>query len=363
MFRKFVKMVLFLSLFVLIFTGCSSKKTTIGENHLDLESSSRNLPSIPTTSELIVYSSRNENFVVPLLKKYEEETGAKVRALHAGDNVINKIKEEKNNVQADIFISNEVGALEHLRLEGLLQGYSPEGIDSIDEKYRAHDNSWFALSARTRVFIYNRDLITEEEMPKTIWALTDSKWKGQFAITRGGNGSMIGHVSALRNEWGDDLTSDWLAKIKSHAGSIMQGHGDIRRAVGAGEFSFGLVNNYYYHQQLREPSNNNVGVIYPDQKPTEMGAVLNAAGVGFIKGSPNQRNAQNFLQWVLLPENQKEFSFSSLEVPVNPEIETIGEAAKISEYRVHKMPLSQLGEVWVDTKALIEKSGLDLEIR
>ena len=266
-------------------------------------------------------------------------------------------------MQADIFISNDIGALEYLRIEGLLQGYEPKGIDTIEERYRAENNAWFALSARTRVLMYNKDLITEEQMPKTLWELTDSKWEGQFAITRGGNGGMIGHVSALRNEWGDEKTSEWLSIVKDNAGSIMQGHGDIRRSVGAGEFKFGLVNNYYYHQQLREPTHNNVGVIYPDQAEGEMGAVVNAAGVGFVKGAPNTLNAQKFLDWILLPENQRAFSYASLEVPINPAIEAIGEAARITDYKVHGMPLSELGRVWADTRALIEQSGLDLEIR
>ncbi|SHK00599.1 iron(III) transport system substrate-binding protein [Anaerobranca californiensis DSM 14826] len=315
------------------------------------------------TNELVVYSSRNETFVQQLLDKFQDETGITVRALHAGEGVFNRIKEEKNNVQGDIIIANDIGALEHLRMEGLLQGYKPQNVESIPEQFRAEDNSWIALSARTRVFIYNKDLITEEEMPKTVWELTDEKWKGQFAITRGGNGGMIGHVSALRYEWGDEKTSQWLSIIKDNAGAIMQGHGDIRRAVGAGEFKFGLVNNYYYHQQLREPENNNVGVIYPDQGEGEMGAVVNAAGVGFIKGAPNDKNAKIFLDWLLKPENQKAFSYASLEVPINPEIEAIPEAKKISEYKVHGMPLRDLGKYWLDTRQLIEKSGLDLEIR
>ncbi len=228
--------------------------------------------------------------------------------------------------------------------------------------YRAEDNSWFALSARTRVLMYNKDLITEEEMPKNIWDLTDPKWQGEFAITRGGNGGMIGHVSALRNEWGDEKTTEWIEKVKENAGGIMEGHGDIRRAVGAGEFTFGLVNNYYYHQQLQEPTDNNVGVIYPDQGEGEMGAVVNAAGVGFINGAPNADNAAIFLEWILQPENQREFSYASLEVPINPEIEAIEGAATIDDYQTHDMPLSQLGEVWEDTRELIESAGLDLDL-
>ena len=341
--------VLIMSLLLIFLAGCGQTGATPvsnGEN-----------------DELVVYSSRNETFVDALLEKFEADTGIKVKALHAGDAVVNRIVEESGNVQADIFISNDIGAMEHLRLEGLLKGVNPAGIETIGDHYRAEDQSWFALSARTRVLMYNKDLITEEEMPKTIAELTDPVWKDQFAITRGGNGGMISHVSALRYEWGDDQTLAWLTNVKDNAGAIMQGHGDIRRAVGSGEFKFGLVNNYYYHQQLGEPEHNNVGIIYPDQGGDEMGAVINAAGVAFIKGGPSTDSALIFAEWILQPENQREFSFSSLEVPINPEIEAVSDALPISEYNVHAMPLRELGSVWTDTRQLIEASGLDMELK
>ncbi len=315
------------------------------------------------SDELVVYSSRKEKFVQPLLDKFEKDTGIEVKALHADDTVINRIKEEKKRPQADILISNDIGAMEHLRLEDLLQGFEPKGIERIDEKYRAEDNSWYGLSARTRILMYNKDLITEEEMPKTMWELTDSKWKGQFAITRGGSPGLVAQTSALRQEWGDEKTLEWLKGIKENAGAIMKDHGEIKQAVGAGEYKFGLVNNYYYHQQLNEPTNNNVGAVYTDQGKDEMGVFVNAAGIAFIAGSPNEENAKKFIEWTLLPENQKEFSYASKEVPLDPEVQTTEEAARITDYKTMKMPLSELGEVWLDTKELIEKAGLDIEVK
>jgi iron(III) transport system substrate-binding protein len=210
-------------------------------------------------------------------------------------------------------------------------------------------------------------MITEEEMPKSIEDLFDAKWaevENGYAITRGGNGAMIGHVSALRYEWGDEKTADWIEAIQENAAGIFQGHGDIRRAVGAGEHSFGLVNNYYFHQQLLEPTDNNVGFIYADQGEGEMGAIANAAGVGLVKGAPNEANAKAFIEWVLKTENQLEFVGESLELPINPELDPPYEAAtKFSELKVQDMPLKELGKYFEDTKALIEQSGLDLELK
>jgi iron(III) transport system substrate-binding protein len=174
---------------------------------------------------------------------------------------------------------------------------------------------------------------------------------------------MLAHISALRAVWGDEKTEEWISKAKDNAGAITDGHGDIRKAVGAGEFPYGLVNNYYYHQQLLEPTDNNVGIVYPDQGPDAIGAFVNAAGVGFVADGPNPAAAVAFAEWVLLPENQKEFSYNSLEVPLNPDIEAPENAAAIDSYKVLEMPLSELGLVWEDTRDLVEKAGLALELK
>ena len=320
--------------------------------------------SVEEGDTLVVYSSRKEDFVQPLLDAFAEETGIEVEVLHGDDAVVNRLREEAGFVQADVFISNDAGSLEFLRLEGVLAPVGElEGVDSIAPAFRAEDDSWIGLSARTRALMYNTDLISENEMPQRIADLTDPEWKGRFAVTRGGNGSMIAHVSALRAAWGDETAEEWVRTIKENAGAVTDGHTDIRKAVGAGEFEFGLVNNYYYHQQLREPTDNRVAVIYPDQEDGEIGAFVNAAGIGFVADGPNPAAARAFGEWVLLPENQKLFVSTSLEVPLNPEIEAAEEAAPIDSYNVMSMPLSDLGVVWEDTRALIERAGLDLELK
>lgn len=316
-------------------------------------------------NELVVYSSRNEQFVSDLLDKFEEDTGISVSALHGVEPL--QLMEERNNVQADVFISNDVGALEYLKNEELLKATDPDNVDSIAEQYRAENNEWIALSSRARGFIYNKDLIAEEDVPSRMEDLMDEAFstvENGFAITRGGNGGMISNVSALRHEWGDERTADWVEAIQEHASGIYEGHGDIRRAVGEGIHSFGLVNNYYYHQQLLEPENNNVGFVYPDQADGEMGAIVNAAGVGLLNNSPNEDAAETFLNWLLEEENQLAFVGESLEVPINPELDPpFEEAIKLSDLTVQDMPLRELGNYFEDTRSLIEDAGLDLNLR
>lgn len=359
--KKKYTLFLFMSILVvvLLLPGCSSSPTTdsTGETPTD-------------NGEIVLYSNRNERFVQAMLDKFTEDTGIKVIALHGANPL--QIQEESNNVRADIFISNDLGALGYLDGKGLLKASNPAGIETIPIDFRADNNSYFAISARARGFIYNKDLITEDQMPKSIEDLTDPKWKSfnnGFAITRGGNSGMIGHVSALRYQWGDERTSDWIAAVKDNASGIYEGHGNIRKAVGAGEHVFGLVNNYYFHQQLIEPTDNNVGFIYIDQDEDQMGVVANAAGVGLVNGGPNEENALIFLEWLLLPENQVAFVGESLELLINSQFEAIYPPevepyiVDFNQLKVQDMPIKQLGYFFEDTRALIERSGLDLELK
>ncbi len=320
--------------------------------------------------KLVIYSNRNERFVQELLDKFSTDTGIEVVPLH-GANAL-QILEEGSNPRADIFISNDLGALGYLHLKGMLQGSAPSGIDTIPPQFRADDNTYFALSLRARGIIYNRDLISPENLPQSNEDFFDPRWAdvpGGYAITRGGNGGVIGHVSALRHQWGDEKTAQWITAIRQNAAGIYQGHGDIRRAVGAGEHAFGLVNNYYFHQQLLEPDNNSVGFIYLDQGAGQMGVIANAAGVGLVKREPKPENVLAFLEWLLVPENQILFVGASLELLINSEFGVEYPAVvaphvvSYDELVVQNMPSKELGRFFEDTTALIESSGLDLDLR
>ncbi len=319
-------------------------------------------PGGGSEGELVVYNARSETFVKPLLEQFESEMGIRVRVLSGREELVNQIEEERNNVRADIFISNDAGAMEYLRRQDLLAPNDAPALGKIDQRFRAADGSWVGLSARARVLIYNKNLISEEEMPESLRELADPEWAGRFMITRGGNISMVTHVAALRKAWGDEETRTWLSGLSENAGAITGGHTDIRRAVGAGEYLIGLVNNYYYHLQLEEDRDNNVGAVYPDQGEGEIGTFVNVAGVALINDGPNKETARAFIDWILEDEQQHEFSYHSKETPLNPDIPAPEGAKPIDRYRAMDINLANLGPHWPDAKELIQESGLDLGI-
>ena len=342
-------MVLVLVLGMLALTGCGEKAQPGDEN---------NQEELTETGKLVIYSGRKEQFIQPLIDKFTQETGIEVQLLSGGaSEYALKIMDERNNPQADFFFANDSGVMEKLRLEGLLQANNMAAINNIPTDFRAIDNSWVGLSARSRVFIYNKDLISEEEMPKSILDLADPQWKGQFAITIAGSEAMIAHLTALRVQLGDAAVEEFIEGMLANQPEILKGHTDIRKAVGAGELKFGLVNNYYYHLQLLEEKDNNVDAIYPDQEEGGLGTFVNVAGIATVKDAKNAYSAQKFLEFLLQPEQQEMFANLNYETPVLPGIPVADIARPIDSYRRAAVDLSKIGPEWDATIDLMEKVG------
>lgn len=356
MYKRLFKPVLFsiLMLTIILTIGCS--KFVPGQT------TDNKIEEPKTTNELVIYSARKEKYVKPLIEKFEAETGIKVKLLTGDESLVNKILVENENVHADIFFSTDVGALEYLRMKGALQPYDAPGAEQILNQYKTPDNSWYPLGARARVLMYNKELISAKEMPKNFGDLTDPKWKGQYMIPRGGNGSMVAHITALRAVWGDEKTKQWVQTLAENAGAIVKDHAEIRRAIGAGEYKIGVVNDNYFYQQLMEEKDNKVGIIYPDQGPDGIGVFVNVSGLGIVKGAPNMQAAQAFIDFVLKPEQLQLYSKVSSELPVStavtaPDFEGL---LKLGEFKEMKVPFDKIGSTWYDVKKLIEEAGMDM---
>jgi iron(III) transport system substrate-binding protein len=268
------------------------------------------------SGKLIVYSGRSEPLIQPVLAAFQAKYPQVEVLLKAGSNsqMANTLLEEKANPQADVFITTEVFTAHALSQEGIFQPYEPSGYQNLPDAYKADDASWVGLTQRMRVIMYNKDLVSLDELPASMFDLTDPKWKGQIAAAGSTNASMQAQIASMIQLVGQEQTEAWLNGLMENEVTFFGGHSDVRKAVGAGEFKLGLVNHYYYYLQLAEGSN--VGIIYPDQAPGEMGIISNATTAAIIQGSRNPDAARAFLDFLVSAEGQKIFAEGNYEYPL-----------------------------------------------
>lgn len=307
----------------------------------------------PASGQLVIYSGRSEALITPIIEAFKAKYPEITVELKSGKNneLAAAILEEKANPQADIFISTDMLTHINLSKEGVLRAATIAGTEGIAPELKAADGTWTSITARARVIMYNTTLVSADEAPKSIFDLTDPKWKGKIAATNTTSGAMQAHVAALKNEIGDEKTQEWLDGLVANEVTFFGGHTDIRKAVGAGEFAIGLVNHYYYELQKREATDNQVGVVYPDQGNGELGVMMNTTAIGQIEGSKNPANAALFAEFLFTPETQTLFAELNYEYPVVAGIKVADGVADPNSFRVKTIDMQVIAD---DVPAAIE---------
>ena len=256
------------------------------------------------SGELVIYSGRAEALIQPVIDAFKAQHPDVEVLLKSGSNseLANALLEEQNNPQADVFMTTELITIQSLAQQGMFESYRPQAADQIPAEFVGDENLWVGLTRRARVIMYNTDLVTEEEAPKSIFDLTDPKWRGQIALAGSTNGSIQAQIAAMRQLVGEEETESWLAGLIENEATFFGGHTDVRKAVGAGEFKIGLVNHYYYHLQKAEGSP--VGIVFPDQGSDQIGLITNATAAAIVKGTGNRPAAEVFINFLLSREDR-----------------------------------------------------------
>ncbi|PAY23633.1 iron ABC transporter substrate-binding protein [Dietzia natronolimnaea] len=269
---------------------------------------------------LVVYSGRSENLVGPLLAQIGERTGIDLEVRYASTpEMAAQIAEEGQASPADIFFSQDAGALGALSKEGLLAELDDTTIDVVPAEYRAADGTWVATSLRARVLVYDSEALEESEVPDTIDALTEPEWRGKvgYAPT---NASFQSFVTGLRVDRGDEAAEQWLRDFLANEPKTYDNNNALLEAADTGDVELGLTNHYYWYNTAQEKGEENMRARVHYLTQGDPGALVNVAGVGVLASSDRQEDALRVVQELLGEQAQLYFLEESSEYPVVPGI-------------------------------------------
>lgn len=305
----------------------------------------------PTT----VYSGREEELVAPLFDLYEEKTGNEIEVRY-GDSaeLAATILEEGGNSPADVFFSQDAGALGALEKEGRFSELGEDITGQVDARYRSGGGRWVGASGRARVIAYDSRELSGSDLPDSVLDLTGAEWEGRvgWAPT---NGSFQAFVTALRLQEGDEVAREWLEEMDENGAEAFADNSAIRDAIAAGEIDLGLINHYYVAQaQEEEGAGYPVKVHFP--RGGDAGAMVNVAGAGILAGSDQQEAAEEFVDFLLSPQAQRFFVEETKEYPLVDGIEADPAVVPLSEIEQPEIGLSNLDDLQ-GTLKLIEESG------
>ncbi len=308
-------------------------------------------------TELTIYSGRNENLVGPLLERYQEVSGVTVNVRYGGTaELAATIMEEGQNSPADVFFGQDAGALGALSLAGRFTQLPAEILDRVDPRFQSGSGDWVGASGRARVFVYNTEMVSMDELPNDIWELTEPQWKGKIGWAPT-NGSFQAFVTAVRVLEGEDRAREWLEAMIANDVQIYAKNTPIVEATGRGEVVLGLVNHYYLYRFLAEDPGFQARNHHPSAG--DAGAMINVAGVGILDTAKDQAAAEAFVAFLLSDEAQTYFSEQTNEYPLVTGIPTTAEGLlPLADVNTPDIDLTDLDDLQGTLQLLQEVNAL-----
>ena len=312
---------------------------------------------VAQAADLTLYSGRGESFVQPIINQFERDTGIKVNVRYGGTaQLAVLIQEEGRRSPADVFWGQDAGAMGALANANLLSTLPASTFNDIPDIYRSESRQWIATSGRARVIAYSTERASADEIPESVFALTEERFKGRIAIPPT-NGGFQSFVTAMRVAHGDERTLEWLRGIKANEPKIFRNNTTAVAGIADGEADFALVNSYYLPGFVaRDPA---FPVAQTFFENGDIGNLVNVAGVAILESSKNKSNAQKLVEYLISPAAQQYFTSVVNEYPVTSNVisNPVLTDVKVVLEAAPRMNLDQLEDL-EGTLTLIRRAGL-----
>ena len=264
-------------------------------------------------STLVVYSGRSESLVEPVVELFRESTGIAVDVKYGSTaEIAATLLEEGKNSPADVFFAQDPGGLG--AVVDMLSKLPDEILTPVPSWARSPNGDWVGVSGRARVVAYNTDEVDPSEMPDTMEGFTDPRWKGRIGWPPS-NGSFQAMVTAMRVQWGEEATRQWLEGIIANEPVAYPKNTPTVAAAATGEVAIGFVNHYYLHRFLQEEGEG-FGARNHYLTGGGPGSVVLVAGAGILETTENHDDAEKFMKFLLSTVAQQYFAAQTFEYPL-----------------------------------------------
>lgn len=321
--------------------------------------------SINKSNEINIYSQRHYDSDKMQYKKFEEKTGIKVNVTKAGaDELIQRLKNEGDNSQADLFITVDVGKLWQASDMGLFQKFDDKEVfNNIDPQFLDKNGYWVPLTYRSRVVVYSNERVKKEDL-STYEDLANEKWRGRLLVRSSSNAYNQALMSSLVANLGPDAVTSWSeAVVKNFARDPKGSDRDQVKAIAAGQGDIAIVNSYYIGLLLSSEkeeeisAGNSVSVFFPNQREGERGAHINVSGIALAKNAPNKENAIELIKYLTSVEGQETYVNNSYEYSVNPNVKPDQIVQAWGEFKKDPVDLNMLGIKRDEAIRIFDKTG------
>lgn len=250
--------------------------------------------------EVVVYTSVDAPVARPILDEFERRTGVRVTVKTDAEasktaGLVQTLRAERANPQADVFWNNEVFHTVNLAEEGVLAAYASPAAAGLAPAYRDARDRWAANGLRARVIARGPagGAIDDVRM------LADPAYRGKVCMANPAFGTTTGHVASWFVALGPEKAEEFLRQLKANDVRLLGGNSEVVKQIAAGNFVAGLTDNDDVDAIVREVGPGKVTAV-PAAGPG--GALMIPCTVGLIAGARNPEAAKQLIDYLLSAE-------------------------------------------------------------
>lgn len=300
----------------LVLSACGSDKGSTGTSSSSGEKGNKDLED-----KVVIYSPHGKDILSKFEAQFEEKYGIDVEWLDMGSQeILDRIRSEKNNPQADVWWGAPSVNFDQAKDEGLLEPYKPSYAEHLDEGFYESEWNWSGTSQTPEVIMYNSQKLSKEEAPKDWDELLDPKWKDQIIIRYPlASGTMRTIFSAMiYRDFKDSKDPakgyEWLEKLDANTKEYAANPEMMYNKVAKGE---GVLSVWAMPDvvNLKEEKNYPFEFVIP-----ESGTPVLTEGIAIVKGAKHPKAAEAFYEFVNTPEAAKLLAEEFYRIPTRKDV-------------------------------------------
>ncbi|MDV5630998.1 iron ABC transporter substrate-binding protein [Enterobacter cloacae] len=253
---------------------------------------------------IVVYNAQHENLVKSWVDGFTKETGIKVTLRNGDDSELgNQLVQEGSASPADVFLTENSPSMVLVDNAKLFAPLDAETLKQVPVEYRPAHGRWIGIAARSTVFVYNPEKLSEQQLPKSLMDLAKPEWKGRWAASPSG-ADFQAVVSAMLALKGEQATLEWLKAMKANFVAY-KGNSTVMKAVNAGQIDGGVIYHYYRFVDQSKTGENSKNTKLYYFKHQDPGAFVSLSGGGVLASSKHKAQAQAFIKYITGKEGQE----------------------------------------------------------
>lgn len=297
-----------------------------------------------------IYSPRPSAITDELIPMFEEETGYTVQLVTLGAaEVADRIRAEKDNVQADVWWGGTPSLFTPAAAEDLIEPWGDPVLDLVEDEFQFDDDKWVAEMRQLQLIAYNTEMLSADEAPQDWDDLVDPKWRDQILIRDvAASGTMRGiyaaMIAAKYEETGSaEAGYEWLRQLDANTKAYVANPEDLYLRLERQEAPLTLWN----HQDILAQAEQGAafGIIEP-----ESGSPINMDGVAKVAGAPNPEGAEAFAEFLFSAETQDWLVNNAFQIPtvdIENEPEWLAEL-ELNEFEYDRDLAAEHETEWID---------------